>query len=111
MEMHYCWRCKCDVPMLDDVESDIFEPLIKQQLENIKIYRAKHECSISEAIGKIDKPATDKYLQITGYQENDCTEIAKHQLKKFGIQCPSCARLLRTPNATICAECFYSLPR
>jgi hypothetical protein len=91
--------------MLEESEWDALSPLLKLQAEKIKEYRSEHKVDLKTAIAKVQKPATDKYFEITGYREDNYAAILHHRLSDFGPECGQCGHLLRTPKASFCANC------
>lgn len=106
MKVLYCWRCKKDVPMLDEIEWDELYPHLIDHIETIKAYRQKHDATLEEAgVQHFEQGALDRYFAITGYRESDVWELWHHRLKEVGSPCTSCGKPLRTPHAKFCAEC------
>ncbi|NVK23008.1 MAG: hypothetical protein HWD86_10870 [Kangiellaceae bacterium] len=105
MKEYYCWRCDSIVPMLEEHEWIKIEPLLRQQMLDIKDYRERTGCDIREGIEKAEKPATSMYYELTGYLENNVAAIYHHRLIDFGPECNNCGYLLRTPKAKFCANC------
>ncbi len=91
--------------MLEEHEWEIMEPLLTNQIESIKNYRAKHEVELEVATKNAFKPATDKYFELTGFKETNYAAIWHHRLSSFGSECKSCGYLFRTPKANFCANC------
>jgi hypothetical protein len=42
----YCWRCRTDIPMLEEHEWDEIQPHLTKALEEIKSYRVEHGVSV-----------------------------------------------------------------
>jgi hypothetical protein len=99
MKMYYCWRCKIDMPMLDEDEWTQIAPLLVNQSKLIKSYRAQHLCDIKTAVTGIAKPATVKYQEMTGFVETNHYAIYHHRLQDYGSECQRCGHLFRTPRA------------
>ena len=107
MRVQYCWRCRADVPMLDD---DEFAPLQKLYHE---IVRSKKR--LREAVGvpvpgepafaAAFRPVLDEYNRITGFGETNHLAVLHHVLSHYGPPCRSCGKPLRTPRARHCAAC------
>jgi hypothetical protein len=89
----YCWRCKIDVPMLDEDEWEQLYPHLSEGLRGIGEFRERE--------GK----ALERYLEITGFRETNAIAIQHHRLSLFGPPCASCGKLLRTAMAKMCAAC------
>jgi len=93
------------VPMLEEHEWEQVEPLLESQHRIIKEYREKHSCDIKTANENAFKPATEKYRELTGFEETNFAAIYHHRLKDFGPECSKCGHLLRTSKASYCASC------
>ena len=94
MKVMWCWRCRMDVPMLDDEEFARLHDL----------YRA--------AFGKEGVPVDDRfqevrnvYHQMTGFYEPNHNAIMHHQISIYGPPCGNRGKPLRTPQAAFCAAC------
>lgn len=105
MKSYYCWRCEIDVPMLEEAEWELMEPLLSNQSRIIKEYRAETGCDIKSAMEEAFKPATEKYFELTGFVETNHNAIWHHRLSDFGPECVGCGHLLRTSRASYCANC------
>jgi hypothetical protein len=102
----YCWRCKMDVPMLDEVEWEQVLPNLTGAVDEIKRYRDAQGVTLAKAKDQVyGKGALDKYYQITGFRETNVNAIWHHRISNFGPPCAMCGRSLRTPRAKFCAEC------
>jgi hypothetical protein len=101
MRKQYCWRCKTEVPMLDEKEWEELAPFINQAI----MPSLKFEKNKGKSIKERFAPALEKYFQLTGYKETNQNAIAHHQLSQFGPLCPKCLKPYRTPRASFCAEC------
>ena len=102
----YCWRCKMDVPMLDEVEWEQVVPHLTGAVAEIKRYRDAHGVSLAEAKDQVyGKGALDRYHQITGFRETNVNAVWHHRISNFGPPCAACGKPLRTPRAKFCAEC------
>jgi len=91
MKRLWCWRCKAEVPMLDDEE--FRQALTKQDL-------TKH--TLEERFA----PFLAEYERITGLSETSPNAVWHHQLSLYGAPCKKCRRPLRTPQAKLCGACM-----
>ena len=102
----YCFRCKRDVPMLDEDEYGQIEPHLSNAIKQIKQYRQEHDVTLAEARRDgYGREALNAYAEMTGYQETDPDRLWHHRLSLFGPPCETCGKPLRTPRAKFCAEC------
>lgn len=108
--MAYCWRCKGDVPMLDEREWAQIEPVLRQGIALLQDYRLRHGATLQEARQHVPgEDAIRRYHQLTGFTIGNADAIWHHRLSGFGPPCSSCGKLLRTPRAKFCAACGASV--
>jgi hypothetical protein len=106
----YCWRCRIDVPMLDEREWDDVLPHLRQGIHDIREYRQAHGASLLEAKMHVyGDGALQRYFGITGFQETNINALWHHRLSLYGPACSCCGKLLRTPRAKFCAACGTSV--
>jgi hypothetical protein len=89
--MLWCWRCKAEVPMLDDEE---FAQVVSKQNLNEHTRKARFA------------PFLDEYERITGFRETNTNAVWHHQLSLYDPPCKSCGKPLRTPHAKLCGSCM-----
>ena len=107
MHIHYCWRCRTEMPMLDESEWAEVAPILDSTIRAIKTYREEHSVELAEARERVADLACAAYERLTGRPETNYLAIYHHRLSLYGPPCPHCGRLLRTPKAAFCAECGY----
>lgn len=95
MKMLWCWRCRKEMPMLDDEGYGRVFALVQ----------AGAERRIRESLFG---PVLDEYERITGYRETNPNAIFHHKLSKFGPPCSKCGKPLRTQRAKLCGSCHGS---
>jgi hypothetical protein len=102
----YCWRCRTEIPMLDEHEWEEIVPHLTRGLEQIKLHRAARGVSLTEAKDVVyGNGALERYFQLTGFRETNVNALWHHRLSLFGLPCSVCGKPIRTPRATMCAEC------
>jgi hypothetical protein len=102
----YCWRCKVDVPMLEEHEWEQIWPDLTSAIEQIKDYRRTHGASLAEAKDHgWGRRALDRYFALTGFKETNPNALLHHRLAYFGAPCRGFGKPLRTPRAKLCAAC------
>jgi hypothetical protein len=102
----YCWRCKLEIPMLNESEWALLFPLLTNAIEDIKKYRTEHGVSLAEARANgYGTAAVSAYLKMTGFRETNAEALWHHRLSLYGPACKNCQKPLRTPRASHCAEC------
>jgi DNA-directed RNA polymerase subunit RPC12/RpoP len=105
-KMLYCWRCKREVPMLDEHEWELIKPGLTETQEGIKAHRKAHGTSLREALVRVyGSGALRRYFELTGFREANINAILHHRLSQFGPPCATCGKPLRTPRAKLCVEC------
>ncbi|WP_225308616.1 hypothetical protein [Hypericibacter terrae] len=108
----YCWRCRTDVPMLDEQEWEEVSTLLQKGLENAKEYRRLQDAPLHQVPKPIfDAGALDRYFEITGFRETDIDALRHHRLVLFGPPCAACGKPLRTSQAKLCTECGAEAPK
>jgi hypothetical protein len=93
MKMLWCWRCKAEVPMLDDDELKHLSSLLQSGTEG-GTWEAMFE------------PLRREYERITGIHETNLNTIFHHVLSIYGPPCANCGKPLRTPRAKMCGSCM-----
>lgn len=105
-KMTYCWRCKIEVPMLDDREWEEIAPDLGAAFREINEYRRTHGVSLDEAKEQVfGSGVLRRYFEMTGFRETNVNAIGHHRFSLFGLPCSSCGKPLRTPQARSCAAC------
>jgi len=103
MQLLWCWRCKADMPMLDEQEYAEIACLHRNGIESVKDYRKRTGAPL-ENVSMQDHYATmlARYEEITGYKETNpnaivitdshCTALpAQPAVNPCGHQGPSSA--------------------
>src|SRR6185312_9345520 len=89
MKVQWCWRCKMDLPMLDEDEfADIW---------------AQFEAASPDGRREL----LDGYERLTGYKGTVFNAVLHHRIAMYGPPCPQCGKVLRTPIAYKCFECGH----
>lgn len=107
MNNYYCWRCKTEMPFLDEEEWKEIEPLLKQSIEAIKSYRELNDCDLKTAKLEVTDVTSIKFETITGVKGISFETISHHRLSDWGEECPKCSHLFRSPKAKFCTNCGY----
>jgi hypothetical protein len=102
----YCWRCKTDVPMLEEHEWDDVSAALTEGISEIQHYRRQHGASVKEARDHVYwQGGFARYRELTGYSGSDPEVVWHHRLSLLGPLCHACGKPLRTPRASFCAGC------
>ena len=102
MKPLYCWRCRREMPMLDEVEFAVVAKLYENAVRSGKA--APGEVGRA-AIDARFEPVCSAYERITGVREENAAAVMHHRLSFYGPPCTSCGKPLRTPKAVLCAAC------
>ncbi|SNZ01071.1 hypothetical protein [Flagellimonas pacifica] len=96
MKKLWCWRCKMEIPMLNEEEYAIAH----------KLYLKSFKRRISGMTREEGfKPLLDYYREITGFEETEPNAIMHHRIAQYGPSCQNCGKPYRTPEAKMCADC------
>lgn len=107
MQRMWCWRCKQEVPMLDEDEYAVITRLFKESTSSVKDFRRVHGSSLKDTpLRELYRPVCAEYEHITGMKESNHNEILRHRISLYGPPCKSCSKPLRTPNAKLCGACM-----
>ena len=87
--MQWCWRCKMDMPMLDEDEFAL----------------VMFELQASRPDGR--QAMLAEYNRLTGLSETNPNAVYHHRISIYGPPCPHCRKVLRTPLAFKCFECGH----
>ena len=102
----YCWRCRIDLPMLDESEWDTVLPRLARGIREMREYRQTNGVGALDAKMRIyGDGALQRYFELTGVRESNINALWHHRLSLYGPPCSSCGKLLRTPRAKFCAAC------
>jgi len=100
--MLWCWRCKAEMPMLDEVEAKavfadrVFSDLLQGRTASPVLAKQQWHQRVLE-----------RYEKLTGFKETNINAVCHHQLSLYGEPCRKCKKLLRTPQARFCAACGF----
>ena len=98
MKIRYCWRCRMDVPMLDEEEGKIASKLLAEGFQEFKTTR---KTPFNENFKKL----LDYYNNLTGFEETNPNAIMHHFIDMYGPDCENCGKPYRTKTATFCPKC------
>ena len=102
----WCWRCRMEIPMLDEQEFSELHPLLSDGLRATKEFRAKHGLPLEKVdMNQRFKPALDVYERVTGFRETNPNALWHHRISLYGPLCTKCNRPRRTPQARHCVDC------
>lgn len=96
MKMLWCWRCRMEVPMLDE---DEFREAYRLYGEGFGVREA------GTTKQQRFKQLLDYYFAVTGWQETEPNAIMHHSIALYGAPCEKCGKPYRTSRASFCAAC------
>lgn len=101
MQKIWCWRCKTEVPMLNEEEFAVATTLYRNGFATGKYNMTREERF---------KDLLDYYYELTGIRPTECNTIMHHRIKQYGPPCEKCFKPYRTPKASFCAACGHKRP-
>lgn len=107
MKKLWCWRCKKEVMMLNELEYSQFYKIYKNCTEDVKQYRKNKNVTLSQTpLNSFYNPAINEFEKITG-KKVDCNydHLLLHRISLYGKLCNKCGKPLRTNKAKFCANC------
>src|SRR5690242_12146028 len=110
MKMLWCWRCRQEMPMLEEHEYAHAFRLYGECFEQIKQCRKTGGVPLTGAIMEDSfHPLRKWYEALTGFARCHHHAIMHHRLSDFGPPCRVCGKPLRSPRAKMCAACGSSV--
>ncbi len=107
MKTLWCWRCKMEIPMLDEEEYAQISALYSEGVRATKKSRQKFDLPLDRmpSMKERFRPMLDAYERLTGFREENPNAIMHHRIATYGQPCQRCGKALRTPKARKCFEC------
>jgi hypothetical protein len=110
--MLWCWRCKTEVPMLDEVEYAEVAKVHHEATLAIKDLRREKNLSLpATPVHEMYIPVRTRYEELTGMKDCNEDEVRHHRLSLYGPPCTRCGKPLRTPKAKLCGSCMLPADR
>ena len=107
MKQLWCWRCRCDVPMLDEEEFVVVSRLYSEAIRGTKEFRERWGIPLNNVlIEERFRPVREEYERLTGMKDCHENAIMHHRISLYGPPCRHCQRPLRTPKAKLCGNCM-----
>jgi hypothetical protein len=108
VKLLWCWRCKTEMPMLEEGEFAEISRLFGEGMRATKEFRQKWGIPL-EGIRKEERfrPLLRRYEELTGFKETNPNAVMHHRLSLYGPPCKRCGRPLRSPRAKLCGSCMF----
>ena len=107
MKQLWCWRCRCDVPMLDEEEFAAVSRLYKESMRATMEFRERWGIPLKNvSMGERFRPVREEYERLTGMRDCHHDAIRHHRISLYGPPCKHCQKPLRTPKAKLCGNCM-----
>lgn len=107
MRWLWCWRCKSEMPMLDEQEFAEIASLHRASMRAVKDYRNETAAPLKRVpLAERYSAMLTRYKEMTGYTETNPNAVMHHRLSLYGPPCSSCGKPLRTPKAKLCGSCM-----
>ena len=97
MKKLWCWRCRMEIPMLDEAEFQKAYELYGEGFRNRSISLVNKQERF--------KSLLDFYYDLTGFKETEPNAIMHHRIVYYGSPCEKCNKPYRTPKALFCVAC------
>lgn len=108
MQMMWCWRCKQEMPMLDEEEYAVIARLYNEATLAIKDVRRTDDLSLKDTpLHELYAPVRAQFERITGMTESNENAIMYHRISLYGPPCKRCHKPLRSPKAKVCGACMH----
>jgi hypothetical protein len=92
MKSLWCWRCKAEMPMLDEEE---FAQIAGLYSEATKEYRQRRNIPLEHAsVDQLFSPLRLRYEQLTGMRNCHQNAVMHHRLWLYGPHCRACGKPL-----------------
>jgi hypothetical protein len=106
MRWLYCWRCRREMPMLNEEEFAVVLAMYRDALRLHKQVEEQHDHPRrGGTLEEIYEPCLDAYERLTGFRESNPNAVMHHRLAIYGHPCRVCGKPLRTPQASKCMAC------
>jgi hypothetical protein len=104
MKVMWCWRCKQDMPMLDEEEYHAIYALFGECF-----HRARERPITPNGerltLHELFEPVRKEYERMTEMIDCHHNAILHHRISTYGPPCSRCGKPLRTTRARFCAAC------
>jgi hypothetical protein len=106
MQMLWCWRCRAEMPMLDEEEFHrVHQHFRDGKSELVDAPRGDEPAWEHPVMTSATKRMLDEYNRITHFNETNPSAVWHHRISLYGPACHACDKPLRSPRARFCAAC------
>jgi hypothetical protein len=109
MKLMWCWRCKQEVPMLDEEEYSKVDQVYGDCIKKVRKYMEDYGVPLKEApLDFLYLPVTLEYNRIAGTKTKfgyEAIMCHPHRISSQGPACKVCGKPLRLPKAKKCVFC------
>jgi len=112
MRILWCWRCKAEMPMLDEAEFSQVARLYREGMQATKEFRERWGIPLKDArMDERFRPVRMRYEELTGMKDCHQNAVMHHRLALYGPPCQQCGKPRRTPQAKLCGACTRPVDR
>ena len=95
MRWLWCWRCKSEMPMLDEDEFADVIARFERGAKSVKEFRARSGEPLKRVpLAEHFKEMLARYEAITGFKETNPNAVWHHRLSLYGPPCGQCGLFL-----------------
>jgi hypothetical protein len=118
MRVLWCWRCRMDVPMVDDDEWEVLMRAHVASNDPLHALAILNEEARRRGLAPVPPVPDDAgliarrlhhllagYALFTGVEETVPNAVWHHRASQYGPPCEHCGKPLRTPQARWCPAC------
>ncbi len=105
MKVMWCWRCRQDVPMLDEDEYNAIYQLYGECFRSAKQKRDVPDGQQRPTLDDVFESVRTEYERMTGMADCHHDTILHHRIATYGPPCAYRGKPSRTPRAKFCAAC------
>jgi len=122
MKVMWCWRCRMELPMLDEDEfavvsrartagMDAGMKLLADEAAARGLPAPRPPPPDAGGVTRWLWPLCAGYEMFTGMEETNPNAVPHHRISIYGPSCEQCGKPLRTPRARYCPACGWGMDR
>ena len=118
MRIQWCWRCRREVPMVDEAEWELIERAEEEGFELVEAERRRRGLPRLPPVELVDpslrhfedlRAMLAMYRLLTGHEVGFMAAVYDHRMSRHGPPCPECGKPLRSRRARYCAACGFGM--